>query len=72
MERLIEEGQISIAFARCGAPLVTGGISACGELTSSCGQKQTWLTATMESLPVGYMRLEDQFSASTVWINDEW
>ncbi|NMC52204.1 MAG: GNAT family N-acetyltransferase [Chloroflexi bacterium] len=72
MERLIEEGQISVGFREVRLPRsVRVEYPRAAELTQQLWpQKQTCLTATIGSVPVGYMRLEDQFSASTVWITD--
>jgi len=72
MERLIEEGQISVGFREVRLPRsVKVEYPRSIELTQQLWpQRQAMLTATIENVPVGYMRLEDQFSPNSAWISD--
>jgi len=72
MERLIEEGQISVSFREVRLPRsVKVEYPRALELSQQIWpQPFTMLTATIESVPVGYMRLDDHFSAGSAWISD--
>ena len=72
MERVVEDSQISLSFREIRLPrLVRVDYPRPIELLEQkWSQRLAMLTATMEQVPVGYIRLEDHFSPNTVWVTD--
>jgi len=72
MERSVEDGQISVGFREIRLPRkVRVEYPRSPELIhQEWSQRLEMLTATLQEMPVGYIRLEDHFSPSTAWVTD--
>lgn len=72
MERIIDEGQVSVNFREVRLPrAVRVDYPRPPELLrQEWSQRLEMLTATHQGVPVGYIRLEDHFAPGTVWVTD--
>ena len=72
MERNVEDGQILVSFREVRLPRkVRVEYPRSPELIHlEWSQRLEMLTATLQEIPVGYIRLEDHFSPSTAWVTD--
>lgn len=72
MERNVEDGQILVSFREVRLPRkVRVEYPRSPELIHlEWSQRLEMLTATLQEIPVGYIRLEDHFSPGTAWVTD--
>jgi len=72
MERNVEDGQILVSFREVRLPRkVRVEYPRSPELIHlEWSQRLEMLTATLQEIPVGYIRLEDHFSPNTAWVTD--